>query len=620
MGKFPLKRIVKKKEKICKIISFRKREKLLLKSSNKELHKKLFSEDKIHSSKIVKDLSNFEKNYNEVNQAIHIDSFTLSKKKIKKEDKCTQTEDQIIDHNIRITIKNIDQSILLLKNKKLKNYKPKGLENFTANCYMNSLLQCFFYLKDFRQFFLENKFDKNQTMCQALKDVMIGLNANDNKRFFTPKKIKHEINKNNIFKDGEGSDVTDLLDFIFEKIILEQEKENFSDHTIRYQSKTYNKREMFNEIFNETNFNIIINKLFAGFYEKEFECENGHRKYSFQDEYRIIFSLEEISNFYKEKDYLTLYDCFEHNRRKHEQNSNYDDNKENEEENKIIEKDSIEESKENDKSFDSRICEIGDEDENFDKCNLCKEKYFLTEKIFQTPKILIILLDRGYMKRFDKIVKFDKIIDLGDYIDDELYEFQTLYQLTGVCIHHGKSGNYGHYTSICLCDDNKYYNLNDTHSKLVDNIDESNIGSPYILFYQRLDLTDEQLAIKECCSTFKRNINKLIKSVESIKGFIVEKKIEGELLKCKIIEKKKEISSSISVDFSKFNPKLEKPKITIYRHFILKDDEHEDKTIKYWIHEKKIKENQKAFKQLYDSYFKEFEARFGEKNKKCILY
>ena len=80
------------------------------------------------------------------------------------------------------------------------------------------------------------------------------------------------------------------------------------------------------------------------------------------------------------------------------------------------------------------------------------------------------------------------------------------HQLTGVWIHHGKSGNYGHYTSICLCDDNKYYNLNDTHSKLVDNIDESNIGSPYILFYQRLDLTDEQLAIKECCSTFKRNI------------------------------------------------------------------------------------------------------------------
>ena len=41
---------------------------------------------------------------------------------------------------------------------------------------------------------------------------------------------------------------------------------------------------MLNEIFNETYFNIIINKLFAGFYEKEFECENGHRKYSFQDE------------------------------------------------------------------------------------------------------------------------------------------------------------------------------------------------------------------------------------------------------------------------------------------------------------------------------------------------
>ncbi len=102
---------------------------------------------------------------------------------------------------------------------------------------------------------------------------------------------------------------------------------------------------MLNEIYNETYFNIIINKLFAGFYEKEFECENGHRKYSFQDEYRIIFSLEEISYFKKKKIYLTLYDCFEYNRRKHEQNCIYDDNNENEEENKIIEKDSVKESK-----------------------------------------------------------------------------------------------------------------------------------------------------------------------------------------------------------------------------------------------------------------------------------
>jgi hypothetical protein len=376
---------------------------------------------------------------------------------------------------------------------------------------------------------------------------------------------------------------------------------------------------MFNEIFNETNFNIIINKLFVGFYEKEFECNNGHFKYSFQNEYRIIFSLEEISNFYKEKDYLTLYDCFEHNRRKHEQYCN-NDLEENNSKNKIEEKEFSEDSKENDNSFDSQLSQIDDEDENFDKCNLCGEKYFLTEKIFQTPKILIILLDRGYMKRFDKKIKFDKIIDLSDYIDDEFYKFQTLYQLTGVCIHHGKSGNYGHYTSICLCDDNKYYSLNDTYSKIIDDLDGTNMGSPYILFYVRLDLTDEQLAIKECCSTFKRNINKIINNVESIKGFTVEKKIEGDLLKCSISEKKKEMSSSISVDFSKFDHKLEKPKITIYKQLISKNEEQEDKKVKYWLREMKIKENQDAFKQLYDSYFKELETRFGEKNKKCIIF
>jgi hypothetical protein len=161
---------------------------------------------------------------------------------------------------------------------------------------------------------LTNDFKKEQLMCQAMKDVMKGLNIIDGKSFYSAKKIKNEIKKNSIFKDGEGSDVTDLLDYIFENIISEFEKDSSSTHTVEYQTKTHDKKFMYREQYNEINFNIIINSLFVGFYEKEFKCENGHLKYSFQSEYRIVFSLEEIFSYYKNKEYLTLYDCFDHYR------------------------------------------------------------------------------------------------------------------------------------------------------------------------------------------------------------------------------------------------------------------------------------------------------------------
>ena len=155
--------------------------------------------------------------------------------KIKKEDRIIQTEIKKPQNNIKVIkidnnndnnksynniMKHINPEII-----NIKNYKPKGLENFNLNCYMNSLLQCLFYLKDFRKFFLENNFEKNQLICQAMKDVMIGLNTYDGKSYYSPRKMKNEIKKDNIFKDGEGSDVTDLLDFIFVGVSSELEKD-----------------------------------------------------------------------------------------------------------------------------------------------------------------------------------------------------------------------------------------------------------------------------------------------------------------------------------------------------------------------------------------------------------
>ena len=38
---------------------------------------------------------------------------------------------------------------------------------------------------------------------------------------------------------------------------------------------------MYREAYDGINFDIIINRIFVGFYEREFKCANGHLKYSF---------------------------------------------------------------------------------------------------------------------------------------------------------------------------------------------------------------------------------------------------------------------------------------------------------------------------------------------------
>ena len=149
-------------------------------------------------------------------------------------------------------------------------------------------------------------------------------------------------------------------------------------------------------------------------------------------------------------------------------------------------------------------------DDQMQDCNICGNKCVLTEKIFRTPNILILILDRGKNKKFKKQIDFYEYIDLKKYIDDKKYEFPTKYRLIGVSTHLGNTGQYGHYISFCLCDDNKYYCFNDSSVNKIDNKVKHKFyeGSPYILFYQRLDKYRAIIGkIKEYIEKFIKMIN-----------------------------------------------------------------------------------------------------------------
>jgi len=335
---------------------------------------------------------------------------------------------------------------------------PIGLYNFSYNCYMNSLLQCLYYCRDFRNEILKMKINEpySMQMCVVLKGLMEGL-KNCKVRSFNPKKIKNELNNYELFKNGKEADVTDLLDQIFYSVISEIKNEDTSCDTIRYENRLDSKSAMFEDIKKDIDFSIVINKLFLGFYEKEFKCEINkyHKKYSFQNEYRIVFPLEEIYKFYNNKENLTLDDCFSYNYK-----------------NKI---------------------------KNFERCYKCTSHFNLIEKIYQTPRILIIILDRGPNKKFQQTIEFEEYLNLKDYVDDDSKGNRNEFKLIGVITHFGNSGSSGHYISYCLCDDNNYYCFNDSSVSIITEkgkkVDISSLynGSAYVLFYQKLKPDEKKI-------------------------------------------------------------------------------------------------------------------------------
>ena len=527
----------------------------------------------------------------------------------------------------------------------LKKYFPKGLENYTLNCYMNSLLQCIYYITDFREYFLKNKFEKSMTMCESIKDLMIGLSKKNNENYYKPKKIKNEIKKNQIFSNNKGGDATDLLTYIFDQIMNELSKEESSQETVQYQTKVDDKKLMYRCLYNEIDFNnIIINRLFIGFYEKEYKCEKGHIKYSFQSEYRIVFPLEEISKFYSNKEYLTLYDCFNYYQRTQNNSNNNDKNNKKIDINKKIKKTKNEsssdfvignesenesENKSENGSENGNDNESDNESENreVEKCYKCGSNCIIKEKLYRTPEILIIILDRGPDKKYDKKVEFYKKINLKKYIDDEHYEYLKEYELIGVSTHLGSCGNSGHYISFCLCDDNNYYCFNDKNVTKVEwnkssKRDKSNYNkfydnSPYILFYQRL--SKKEKIINSSIERLKYYTESQIKQINNShihSNFSDKNKIKYNIKINQII---KELS--FEIDFTNFNSPSDNNR-EIYIYF--EDIKYEGKTLitgtkKYayrWEKDLLWEQNEEEVEKIIYNCFKEYLA----KESFCYIY
>ena len=349
--------------------------------------------------------------------------------------------------------------------------KPKGIMNLGLSCYMNSLLQCLYYIKELREFFINNKdkFNEEQKVCKAFAEVMNGLKNNE-KDFFKPKEFKSLIGeKNNLFYGKKAGDVKDLLFNLIDLFLSELNNENDNDDLNDYDNIYYDKKRLFKEMQKEIDKNNIINKLFIGYYETQYDClEKKISIYSFQIESFILFELEKIEKYHK-TNILSIELCFDYYYREQKNSSFY--------------------------------------------CYKCEKvhKGNAHEKIYRPPKILIIILDRGHGKTFKGEVDIHKYIGLKYYIDEENSDYCYSYELIGVSTHEGESSSRGHYTARCLTDQKKYYYFSDYFVKEI-NEDDLFTDEPYLLFYQQIDINEYN---NESDINGKDN-NKIIKKEEEI--------------------------------------------------------------------------------------------------------
>ena len=352
---------------------------------------------------------------------------------------------------------NYKNSFEEIKERKENKIKPKGLYIRGLNGYLNSLLQCLFYIKKLRIFFINNynSFKNGQLLCKAFAEVMDGLkNCKDS--YFKPKQFNILSGKENYLflgrKDGDAKDLFfNIIDSFFNELNKEISENQSNQSRNAFTFDDTNKIGVFKELSKEVKQYNSINKLFIGFYETIYNCpkKKDIKIYSIQIEPLISFELAKIAKHFKTKK-LNLELCFKYYYREKLKTEFY--------------------------------------------CSKCKISQINNsyEKIYKPPQILLIVLDRGHDKEFKGEVEIHKYLDLKNIIDEENYckKNSSLYKLISFSNIKDDNSSNNHYTACCLADNNKYFYFMDEN---VIEIEEDKLFNyePYLLFYEQIDINKQ---------------------------------------------------------------------------------------------------------------------------------
>ena len=296
-----------------------------------------------------------------------------------------------------------------------------GLDNIGSTCFKNSVLQCLSQTKDLTNYFLKEtsmnsifnnniakKNPKALQLCPVYYELIQNLWSKNKIKSFSPSHFMNVVeilSQNDIlqFKKGEAGDAKDFIIFILEQFHKELYKSIKNNNSIEAipPLNQYDKNNALRHFFEDFKEKCsIISDLFFGVNETNticLNCKNYYNSrgiknpvcYNYGTFNCLIFPLLEVkkmkgepkimfNNFLvNQNDSLTLYDCFAYNEK-------------------------------------SEI--FTGQNQNF--CNVCKRlsdaKY--TTKIFISPIILILILNRGKGNIYNIKLDFDEDLDITSYV------------------------------------------------------------------------------------------------------------------------------------------------------------------------------------------------------------
>ena len=460
------KKNIKEEDEIKKL---NKREKLI-KEKEKEINNKImFLENKEEE---------LEKMFKENNKIVDMNIY-LNQKNQQLENEIKQNEIKLNEILSKINKYNKEPEPI----DSYKNPTLIGLNNIGATCFMNATLQCLSQTRNLTNYFLKKdnqkkiyeKQNQNQNelqLCPVYLELIQNLwDKNNMNKSYSPNKFMNVIEEMNpLFKKGQAGDSKDFIIFILEQLHRELKKQ-VANIIVNEPLNQYDKNNAFNSFFSEFSKECsILSDLFFGFNETTNICLNCKNFYeskglSFPICYNygifncLIFPLEEVKNMknnaLKDNNILinannnvTIYECFYYNQKSDlftGENKNY--------------------------------------------CNICRQLWdsVYTSKIFVTPNILIIILNRGKGNIYKVKLDFNEVIDITQFVTQK-DKPQLIYSLYGVITHIGESGPNAHFIASCKSPiDNQWYRYNDAMVNPINNVQKDIIdfGTPYILFYSK---------------------------------------------------------------------------------------------------------------------------------------